>query len=152
MKKLFLHLTFCFLFIHGFTQTTKEFYNTISSGSTSDLEQLKLKLTKVSSTKNSAYLGALFMKEANLLKTPSEKFQAFKHGKGLLESAIALEPNNAEFRFLRFLIQENAPEALNYHSDLHKDANLVVEKYDNFSPELKKIIMDYSKKSSILKI
>ena len=69
----------------------------------------------------SAYLGASLTLLAECSVAPWTKFNQFVQGSELLEEAIAAKPNEAEFRYLRFLIQINAPSFLNYDDNLKED-------------------------------
>ena len=64
-----------------------------------------------------AFLGAMIMRKAGIGGNPASKLKLFKQGHKLLEAAIAKDPNNAEFRFLRLIIQENSPGILGYNND-----------------------------------
>lgn len=97
-----------------------------------------------------AYKGALLMKKASLLKRPKYKLETFKSGHDLLESAIENQPGNPEFRFLRLMIQENAPKFLTYHDDIKTDADYIVKNFQQLSPEVKKEVEGYSKTSKTL--
>ena len=130
----------------------KEFYDAFASSS---LEEVNSMLSKLENKKTSslfrAYKGALFMRKSSLLKTPLQKLDVFKKGMQILESEINKFPKNVEYRFLRLSIQENAPKFLNYYQDIQKDKEIIIKKYKILDKEMKNIIMEYSKKSEILK-
>ncbi|NQV51810.1 MAG: hypothetical protein HQ500_01430 [Flavobacteriales bacterium] len=69
----------------------------------------------------SAYLGASLTLLAECSLAPWTKYKQFVQGTELLEEAIAAEPNETEFRYLRFIIQINAPSFLNYDENLKED-------------------------------
>lgn len=96
-----------------------------------------------------AYAGALIMKRAGLIKGASRKLKEFKSGRDKLEEVIQ-QHNDIEFRFLRLIIQEKAPKTLGYHNQLQEDRNYLIAHFQSGPPELRKIILDYSKSSSIL--
>lgn len=96
-----------------------------------------------------AYAGALIMKKAGLIKGASRKLKEFKSGKEKLEEAIR-EHDDVEFRFLRLVIQEKAPKVLGYHKQLEEDRNYLIAHFQSGPAELRKIILDYSKSSSVL--
>jgi hypothetical protein len=98
-----------------------------------------------------AFLGAMLMKKAGLGGAPATKLKLFKQGRKMLESAIKQDPDNAEFRFLRLIVQENSPSVLGYHNDIKSDAEFIRKSYNSLSPDLKEVIADYSKKSKNLK-
>lgn len=126
------------------------FYSVISSD---DLElvdsQLRI-LETAEITEKEAFEGALLMKKAGLVKNVKEKLSLFKKGNQKLEEAIAKDAQNAEYRFLRLIIQENAPGILNYDKDIEADALLIKNSFDSLSTIVQNAIMDYSKKSKVL--
>ncbi len=99
-----------------------------------------------------AFTGALLMKKAGIGGSPTTKLSLFKQGHKLLEAAIKKNPDNAEFRFLRLMIQEHAPGILGYKNDLEKDSAYINKLYKTLPDELQATIADYSKKSKVLKL
>jgi hypothetical protein len=99
-----------------------------------------------------AFMGTLIMKKAGMGGSPITKLHLFKEGHKLLESAILQEPNNAEFRFLRLMIQENAPGILGYKNDEEKDSEFIRKSYKSLPDDLQHAIVDYNKKSKVLKL
>lgn len=74
------------------------------------------------------------------------KWNYFKKGKKLLESAIGMDTTSLELRLLRYSIQLNTPSFLNYTKNIKEDENflkkhlaLLPEYYYNYYEELKKI-------------
>ena len=72
-----------------------------------------------------AYLGGLQTIWANHTINPISKFQAFKRGKGNLERAVEMAPNNIETRFIRLSVQKNAPRFLGYHQQIETDEEFI---------------------------
>ncbi len=99
-----------------------------------------------------AYEGALLMKKAGLLILPTSKLSSFKEGRNKLEAAIAKDSSNAEFRFLRLIMQENAPSFMRYSHNIENDKLLIQQKYFQLSPFLKGEIRKYTLHSSVLSI
>lgn len=128
------------------------FYETISSNKLvlidKELENLE---NTISKPEQNAYKGALLMKKAGLENKPSEKLKFFKEGKELLEIAIEKDPQNVEWRFLRLMIQENAPKLLGYNSNLKEDNQFIKKHFNTLSTLLRKIILDYANSSKELK-
>lgn len=91
------------------------------------------------------------MKKSGLVKTAAHKLKLFKEGKKKLEKAISLEQNNAEYRFLRLIIQENCPPILKYNGQISEDLAQVKSNYKKFDAVLKKAVLNYSKNSKYLK-
>lgn len=98
------------------------------------------------------YKGALYARKAGLVKTPAERLELFKKGRLLIEQEISKDPNNAEFRFIRLIIQEHAPKAVRYQNNITEDAELVISKFDLLSNELKTEVIKYSRTSQFLSI
>ena len=127
------------------------FYTAFESNSQEKMEKKLDALSKLAnSTNKDAYIGALTMKKSQFLETPKAKVEAFKEGRVLLENAISKEPNNAEFRFLRFAIQENVPKVIKYTSNIDEDMAMIIQSYPKMDVTLKKVIKEYSKQSKHL--
>ena len=104
----------------------------------------------VDSSKKLAYKGALLMKKASFLKVPAQKLKTFKEGRKLLENEIKNYPENIEYRFLRLVIQENAPEILKYNLNLFQDNDLIITNFTSLDQDLRNEILNYSKNSEYL--
>jgi hypothetical protein len=98
-----------------------------------------------------AFKGAMLMKKAGLVSVPANKLKLFRQGHRLLEMAIRDNPYNAEFRFLRLIVQEHAPGALHYNNDIQIDRDFIESSYKSLPEEVQHIIADYNKKSKNLK-
>jgi hypothetical protein len=92
------------------------------------------------------------MKKAGFGGSPPAKLHLFKEGHKMLEMAIRQDPDNAEFRFLRLLIQENAPGVLGYKNNEEMDSEIIRKSYKSLPPDLQHVIADYNKKSKFLKL
>ncbi|MEI7597324.1 MAG: hypothetical protein WCK02_16360 [Bacteroidota bacterium] len=126
-----------------------DFYRAFAS---SDLKLVDNQLNSLSKLDNtSAYFGALLMKKSALV-TPKDKLAMFAKGKKILEESIKKSPENAEYRFLRLVVQENCPPILDYKKNIKTDAAKIRENFKQFSPELKSAVVDYSKISKALNI
>lgn len=127
------------------------FYTAFESSSMTTIDMRLDNLGNESkSTQRDAYIGALTMKKSQFKETPKEKISVFKEGKVLLESSISKEPKNEEYRFLRFVIQENAPKILKYNSNINEDLKIVIEKYPSMDSSVKKAVKNYALKSAHL--
>jgi hypothetical protein len=98
-----------------------------------------------------AFKGAMLMKKAGLVSVPANKLKLFRQGHRLLETAIRENPDNAEFRFLRLVVQEHAPGVLHYNNDIQKDRDFIEKSYKSLPEEVQHIIAEYNKKSKNLK-
>ncbi|MEJ7588064.1 MAG: hypothetical protein WKI04_10945 [Ferruginibacter sp.] len=130
----------------------KTLYYSVLAGD--DLDALNSMLTKfnqITFPEKEAYEGALLMKKAGLVKKLKEKLQSFKSGRKKLEDAINNSKGNVEYRFLRLIIQENAPNIVRYKTNLKDDTEIVRTSYKNLSPAIQQVVKDYSKKSAFLK-
>src|ERR1700761_964914 len=85
-----------------------EFYAVIKKGDKAAINN-EIDLVTASDVKEKeAYEGFLLMRKAGLMAIPAEKLKFFKKGRIKLETAIANDADNAEYHFLRFIIEENA--------------------------------------------
>ena len=114
-----------------------------------DLKAINGELNKLEGKE--AFKGALLMKKAGLLTEPKDRLKTFKEGRAGLESAISKDSTNSEYRFLRILIQENAPKIVHYTSEIKKDALYLRTNYKSLPLTAKKALNDYSKTSKELK-
>jgi hypothetical protein len=128
----------------------EKFYQAMASSNENLIEVELERLEKLGEAAEMAYKGALTMKKASLLEKPGNKLETFKKGKAMLEDAIAKRPDNGEFRFLRIMIQENAPSILGYGNNLAEDAAMVGDQFHQLSPEVQQAIVGYSKNSKVL--
>lgn len=127
------------------------FYNAMSANNLDEINTM-LELVKSSGLdEKGAYEGALLMKKAGLVSKAKEKLSLFKTGRIKLEAAISKHNNNTEFVFLRLIIQEHAPKAVKYSSQIESDSEMIRNNYKSLSLVVQKAILDYSKKSKVLK-
>jgi hypothetical protein len=130
----------------------EKFYSVISSDDLNKVDDQLRSLEELTIPEKEGFTGALLMKKAGLLKNVKNKIKLFKEGNHKLEDAIEKDSLNIEYRFLRLIIQENAPDILNYHKDLKKDSTFIKENYKNLPLVVRQAIEDYSKKSKVLKL
>jgi len=135
----------------GFQDASAGIYAAIQSDDSSKINVQLAMLEKSTIREKDAYTGALMMKKSGMEKGGLEKLSIFKKGRNLLENSIKQDSLNAEYRFLRLLIQEHAPDFLNYHSKKQDDAVVIRKYYPKLSPELREAIRNYSRNSKILK-
>ena len=129
----------------------KDFYSVMASGSVQAVDE-QINLLKNSPLMDkAAFEGALLMKKAGLIAGGSKKLNLFKDGHRKLEGAIKKDDDNAEYRFLRLMIQEHAPGILGYKDDLKKDSAYIRQSYKKLPAEIQEAIINYSKNSKILK-
>ena len=140
------------LFIEGSSGkvTRSEFYPVFEGKSKISMENMVAKLEKKPEQK--AYLGAIKMKLSGLNKNASSKLKMFKEGRYLLETEIETLPNNIEWRFLRLIIQENAPKIVKYNGQLKSDAEFIESNFGSAEKDLQNIMKNYASQSETLSI
>lgn len=152
-RLLFIVLTISVTFVSAqktFNEAT--FFAAIASENLSLVDNQINLLKKSSIREKDAYVGALMMKKAGLVSPIRTKLNLFKEGHGKLQRAIKHDPSNGTYRFLRLIIQENAPGILNYNDDIAEDSRYVNQVFDTLSPVVKNAAMDYGKRSKALRI
>ncbi len=126
----------------------EEYFKVISSKDlTSVNAMLKILDAEKEGSDKKAYKGALVMKKAGFQNTPKEKLEIFKQGRIQLENEIGLNSKNTEYRFLRLIIQENAPKILKYQGNISEDVIWIKKHYASLNLEVKNAIISYSKTS-----
>ena len=68
---------------------------------------------------------------AEVVSNPYTKLSYFNDGKKLIDQAIKMDPKNAELRYLRFMIQQNTPDFLNYSDDINADFEILKREFEN---------------------
>lgn len=149
---------FLFLFITALSLKTtaqldrKAIYSALASDSKEVVQkQLDGVLAAKESSEVKAFKGALQMKAAQFQKTAKDKMNLFNAGKKLLESEIKTNDGNVEYRFLRLLIQENAPKQLKYNGNIEEDVAVIITGYSKLKESTKTALEAYAKKSESLK-
>jgi hypothetical protein len=147
---------FSFIAVKGNTTITvfdkSAFYNALASDNMEILNNQIAIIKTLSFSEKDAYEGVLLMKKAGLVTKTNEKISLFKAGRIKLEAAIKKDNENAEFNFLRLIIQEHAPKIVNYNNNIQMDAAAIRLGYKTLVPVVQQAISDYSKKSKVLKL
>ncbi len=139
------------IFTVGFSKS--EFFKTLSGNDPVSMSRMIEKISKApDGSDQSAYLGTMKMKQAEHQKTPKEKLALFKQGKDLLEKTIAKQPEKAEYRFLRLMIQEHAPKVLKYSANIKEDIKIISSGYHSMPADVKTAVASYAKVSDNLKL
>ena len=159
-KPAFISLLFTVLLLctaqspHAQTGTTAfnraAFYTALASDNISAIQKQLDILSQSLQDEKEAFEGALMMKKAGLIKGASHKLKAFKAGREKLENMLDKYADNAEYRFLRLMIQEKAPKILGYDKQLEEDQKYVVEHFKTIPEATQKAILNYSKSSKVL--
>jgi hypothetical protein len=147
-------ITILFICFSCFTNQAKvpdDFYQVFSSDSVQVIDNYLILLQQSEQTSQvKAFTGALLMKKACLEKKAKAKLEAFKMGHQLLEAEIKGNPDNIEYRFLRLVIQEHAPEIMKYKSNITEDKQRIVFAYKSLHSWLKSQIRLYCAISKII--
>jgi len=147
-------ILFCYSItnVNAETSYKAKFYEAFSSTDTTLINEQLQNLNKSKVIEQKAYIGALLMKKAGIVSSLKEKLNLFLSGRKLLEDAINKGNNNAEYRFLRLVIQENCPSILMYYKNIDADKKIINTNYSNFDIEVKRAVLNYCKESKVLKI
>ncbi len=131
----------------------EEYFKVISSKELSTVNTMLTQLEKEKEgSDKKAYKGALLMKKAGFQKTPKDKLEVFKQGRIQLENEIGLNSKSTEYRFLRLIIQENAPKLVKYQGNISEDVSWIKKHYSSLNAEVKNAIISYAKTSINLKL
>jgi hypothetical protein len=135
---------------NGFSKTA--FYAAMSGNDIPAINSQLNIVRSVSINEKDAYEGALLMKKAGLVSKAKEKLSLFKSGRSRLEGSIKKEGANAEYSFLRLIIQEHAPRIVEYRGNIESDISIIRSNYRKLPQEVQQAIIDYSKRSKYLKL
>lgn len=132
-------------------QSKSAFYSVLAGSSVKNIDaQIRQVSSYANATEARAYIGALEMRKAGLVAVPAKKLSIFKQGHKKLEAAIAAHPKDAEFRFLRLMIQENAPRSLGYSKNIAEDSKMIRDQFAALPSVTQQSVKNYSKKSKSL--
>lgn len=90
-------------------------------------------LEKEKGMESEAYYAAMLFMKAKYVKFPLTKYNNFKKGKAALDRLIQVNKTNVEFRYLRYIFQNELPNFLNYNSNIQEDYSVIakgIEKSD----------------------
>jgi hypothetical protein len=151
----------CFFFVSGIAVDAgaqdkssldkSVFYRSMAANKSNEVDAELKSLASLDFPGKDAYVGALMMKRASFAGIPAKKLSLFKSGHKQLEAAIKRDKDNAEYRFLRLLVQENAPGMLGYKTDLKNDSEYIRKSFKELEKPVQDAIAAYSKKSKVLK-
>jgi hypothetical protein len=147
------------LWVHGATQVQEKraefsrstFFSVMRTGTAMAIDSELAILGSASFEGREAFWGTLLMKKASLISNPEKKLNLFKNGRKKLELAIHKDSLNAEFRFLRMMIQEHAPSILEYAGDLQRDKEYIRKNFSTLPASTQQAVLEYSRKSKIIK-
>lgn len=157
LRKLYISLAFSFAFLMGYFVSSAQagfdkeaYYAAFASGEIAAMDAQIKKAATLSGTDRNAFEGAMLMRKAGFQSGPFEKLTMFKEGGKKLEAAIKAAPNNVEYRFLRLMIQENAPKIVGYDDNIKVDSESVKTNLKSLPPATQAAIGRYAKKSKYL--
>ncbi len=153
MRASLLVCLYFFLSVSAFAGSER-FFTVLSQGSRDDVEKLILDYEAKGDTGSQAniYRGALYARMAGLVNTPVQRLEYFKRGRLLIEAEIKQNANNIEYRFIRLIIQEQAPSIVRYRDNIDEDSAMIIAAYETLDDELKREIDRYAKTSKLLNI
>ena len=73
-----------------------------------------------------AYKGLASCTSADFAIWPSTKWKLFIEGKSRIEKAIKSDPTNPEVRYVRLMVQLNAPAFVGYSDDIDDDLGVFI--------------------------
>lgn len=126
------------------------FYSAMGSNSATVWNKQLEAVNALTGNDKSAFRGALLMRKSGSQNTPGQKLSMFKQGHKLLEAAIGQEAKNPEYRFLRLMIQENAPKIVGYNNNIGDDVKLIKASFKLLPEVVQKAVLSYSKTSKAL--
>jgi Cu/Ag efflux protein CusF len=136
--------------LHAQEVNRSAYYAAFASEDLKKIEAETETVKKSTDTDKNALEGGLLMRQAAFIKGPGKKLSSFKEGHKLLEEAINSDPNNVEFRFIRLMVQENAPKFLKYNKNLDEDSQIIKDNYKKLPQNIQEAIAGYSKSSKSL--
>ena len=103
------------------------------------IDQLK----KEPSAEAKGYMATMLFLKSRIYKFPFKKMSFFNRGKTLLEESIDENPSNLELRYLRYSIQNKAPDFLGYNNWVMQDLEFIKNNIDQIqiSNNIKVIIL-----------
>lgn len=91
------------------------------------LKEVYLNKTYGSENTVKAYKGLCRVMMAETTVWPTTKWQYFSEGRDMIEEAIKIESGNIELRYIRLLVQLNAPAMLGYQGNIDADVSKFAE-------------------------
>jgi len=114
------------------------------ANSKESLETLISELEKSDLPVAEVYLASAYMQMAKYVFSPYSKLKYFNKGKDMLEVFLSKNPNSIDGKYVRYLVQSNAPSFLGYSSDMESDRDFVRENINQakIGAPLKKMMLD----------
>ncbi|MHA4842960.1 hypothetical protein ACX0G7_02290 [Flavitalea antarctica] len=154
--RLFVVLSAVFIFLFAFDSVAQKaynkqgFYDAMSSTDVKELDEELKEAEHATGLDKKAMIGALTMKKAGYAPGVAKKLKTFKAGHKDLEASIQQDTGNAEYRFMRLMIQENAPGILGYKGEIETDKEYIRKSFKSLPGTVQKAIIHYAKNSKVL--
>jgi len=132
MKNVFKIILFSFLLLavkSAYADFREDFHN--NELNRENIELMLSKYGNEDSPINDAYLGICKAIMAQYVFLPTTKLKSFYDGKEKIDTSIEIDNKNGEQRYLRLLIQLNAPSFLFYNNDINSDLNVFIQDVRN---------------------
>lgn len=88
-----------------------------------------------------AYKGLCETMMAKYAFMPTSKLRYFNNGKSKIESAIRAQKDNPELRYIRLMVQLNAPALLGYYGQVSGDIDFFINGVQNYGIDKKWIVL-----------
>ena len=114
------------------------------ANSKESLESFISVLEKSNLPVSEVYLASAYMQKAKYVFSPYNKLKYFNKGKDMLEAFLSKNPNSVDGKYVRYLVQRNAPSFLGYSSEIESDREFIKEHIDkaNIGVDIKKMMLD----------
>ena len=129
----------------------RAYYRDLSSDDPQVIDRQLEGLAEVAFPGKDAYEGAMLMRRAGQEKDAKRRMDRFRSGRQKLERMIARDSSNAEYRFLRLVIQEHVPKGVPYHADMDRDAAVILRQLDKMPVEAREAVKKYGMSSARMK-
>ena len=131
MTKQFLFIVCLITFNVNAKHIRSEFHDKMFSEE--GLYQIMESASYPNNTITKGYKGVCYTMYADHCFLPTSKWSYFNSGVDLIEEAISQNKQNVELRYIRLLIQLNAPGFLGYASNINEDLTLFYTKIDTYN-------------------
>jgi hypothetical protein len=148
-KALFI-FAFAFNSVGQTTYDKQGFYDAMSGTDVKEIDEQLKEAEKATGLDKQAMIGTLTMKKAGFASGVGKKMKIFKEGHKELEASITQDKANAEYRFMRLMIQENAPGILGYKKEIESDSDYIRKSFKSLPGTVQKAIIHYAKSSKFL--
>ncbi len=112
------------------------------------VDEFLKKYSGVNCKKAVPYIAVAEMLQAKYAFLPTAKFFHFRSGKEKLENYISENPNDIEARYVRLLVQINAPSFIGYSDKIEEDLKILKSRIgqSGLSKEYQKVMFDKLRK------